>query len=211
MRYKVLAGMVCLLALVTADATAIMQLKSHTKEGILVEYQDPYAVIGKEMTYFPVAESMQDTKKTIHYYDSFLGERTYKAARVHEGCDIMADYNHRGVYPIVSVCDGVIDKIGWLELGGYRIGIRSASGVYYYYAHLSDYSKDYAIGDTVSAGEVIGFMGDSGYGKTEGTVGKFDVHLHFGIYLTDENGKEYAINPYPMLKQTESQKRGAVF
>ena len=38
-------------------------------------------------------------------------------------------------------------------------------------------------GKTVKAGELLGYMGDSGYGK-EGTVGKFPVHLHFGIYFT---------------------------
>ena len=70
-------------------------------------------------------------------------ERTYGGKRGHEGCDIMASYNHRGVYPVVSVCDGTLEKIGWLPQGGWRLGIRSKSGVYYYYAHLSDYMKEY--------------------------------------------------------------------
>ena len=37
-------------------------------------------------------------------------ERTYGGKRGHEGCDIMASYNHRGVYPVVSVCDGTLEK-----------------------------------------------------------------------------------------------------
>ena len=86
-------------------------------------------------------------------------ERTYGGKRGHEGCDIMASYNHRGVYPVVSVCDGTLEKIGWLPQGGWRLGIRSKTGVYYYYAHLSDYMKEYQIGEQIRAGEIIGFMG----------------------------------------------------
>ena len=53
-------------------------------------------------------------------------ERIYKdTAHVHEGCDIMAGNNERGYFPIVSMTDGVVERIGWLEKGGYRIGIRS--------------------------------------------------------------------------------------
>ena len=138
-------------------------------------------------------------------------ERTYGGKRGHEGCDIMASYNHRGVYPVVSVCDGTLEKIGWLPQGGWRLGIRSKTGVYYYYAHLSDYMKEYQIGEQIRAGEVIGFMGDTGYSEIEGTTGNFDVHLHFGIYLNDKNGKEYAISPYQVLQKLENKKRTLTF
>lgn len=49
-------------------------------------------------------------------------------------------------------------------------------------------------------------MGDSGYGE-EGTVGQFDVHLHFGIYINDNNGNEISINPYHILKALENNKK----
>ena len=98
----------------------------------------------------------------------------------------MASNNQRGYFQIQSVSDGVIENIGWLELGGYRMGIRSASGLYYYYAHMERYANGLKKGDCVEAGQVIGYMGDTGYGE-EGTRGQFDVHLHFGIYL---NGKD---------------------
>ena len=83
-------------------------------------------------------------------------------------------------------------NIGWLELGGWRIGITSENGIYYYYAHLDSYAP-LSVGDTVTAGQLLGFMGNTGYSKVEGTKGKFDVHLHFGIYVTDENGTELAL------------------
>lgn len=212
MNYKKLAIIVLFFFLVSADSIGIQKMMEISREqGVLTVYQDPYPQIEQEMKYFPVAASKLDEDKTIHYYDSFLMERTYGGERVHEGCDIMASYNHRGVYPVVSVCDGTLENIGWLPLGGYRIGIRSAGGTYYYYAHLSDYMQDYQPGDPIAAGEVIGFMGDTGYSDVEGTTGNFDVHLHFGIYLNNQDGEEYAVNPYQILQKLEEKKRLAAF
>ena len=212
MKYKKFAIFLLFLCIVALDSIGIQKLMQISKEdGVLTTYEDPYKEIEKEVVYFPVAVSDMDDTKTIHYYDSFMAERTYGGERGHEGCDIMASYNHRGVYPVVSVCDGTLEKIGWLPQGGYRIGIRSKSGVYYYYAHLSDYMKDYQPGEEILAGEIIGFMGDTGYSEVEGTIGNFDVHLHFGIYLNDKNGKEYAINPYPVLQKLEEKKRSVSF
>ncbi len=153
---------------------------------------------------FPLAISYED--ESFYYTDSYGAARTYGGDRLHEGCDIMTPDNLRGRYPVLSVCDGVIENIGWLELGGYRIGIRSENDVYYYYAHLYSFAEGIKEGDTVMAGQIIGFAGDSGYSKVEGTVGNFDVHLHFGIYVRDENGEDKAINPYPLLRKLEDKK-----
>lgn len=46
----------------------------------------------------------------------------------HEGCDIMAVNNVSGFYPVISVTDGTVENLGWLEKGGYRVGIRSNNG-----------------------------------------------------------------------------------
>lgn len=165
----------------------------------LIEFEK---YIKKDMKYFPVAYSKE--KDFVEFVNSWGFERTYGGNRIHEGTDIMGILNKRGLYPIVSSTDGVVEEIGWLELGGYRIGIRSKSGVYYYYAHLYSYAKGLEKGSEIKAGELIGYMGDSGYSKVEGTVGNFDVHLHFGIYvLTDEYG-ELGINPYYFLKSIEN-------
>jgi len=132
-----------------------------------------------------------------------MAERTYGGKRGHEGTDIMADKNERGLYPIISMSDGVVTKKGWLEKGGYRIGITSPNGVYFYYAHLDSYAN-VSVGDKVSAGDILGYMGDSGYGP-EGTTGKFDVHLHLGIYIYP-NGEETSVNPYWILRYIENKK-----
>lgn len=159
--------------------------------------------VEKEALYFPVPKSDVDKSLKVSYVDTWLMERNYGGKRVHEGTDIMASENKRGLYPVVSVSDGTVKNKGWLEKGGWRIGIMSDSGTYYYYAHLDSYSN-LKIGDHVQAGELLGYMGDSGYGP-EGTVGQFPVHLHFGIYFY-EDGEEISVNPYEVLLFLENKK-----
>lgn len=162
------------------------------------------SAVWEDLQYFPVPlpEALElDTS----FENSWMFARSFGGERGHEGTDIMASVNERGRYPVVSMTDGVIEKIGWLTLGGYRVGIRSPSGGYYYYAHLYDYAKDFQEGDTVKAGELLGFMGDSGYGE-EGTTGQFAVHLHVGVYVNDKEGGEMSLNPYWMLKWLEQQR-----
>ena len=122
----------------------------------------------------------------------------------------MADPDKSGYFPIVSMTDGTIEQVGWLEKGGWRIGIRSISGNYYYYAHFHSYINDWKRGDPVKAGDVLGYMGDTGYGP-EGTTGQFPVHLHLGIYLPTMESGEQAINPYWMLRYLESQKLSYIY
>ena len=164
--------------------------------------------VENEVSYYPVAESSVDKSLTTSLINSWMKDRSYGGARGHEGTDLMASVNKRGLYPIVSMTDGVVTNLGWLEKGGYRVGITSDSGTYYYYAHLESYSNINE-GERVKAGELLGFMGDSGYGP-EGTTGNFAVHLHVGIYFY-ENGNEVSVNPYYVLKYLESKKLKYVF
>lgn len=161
-----------------------------------------YYALLDDLKEFPIPQS-QDKYPWVSYVDSWGNERTYGGERRHEGTDIMGKKNVAGIYPVLSVSDGTITNMGWLELGGYRIGITSPNGIYYYYAHMASYA-DLKEGDTVTAGQFLGFMGSTGYSKVEGTSGKFDVHLHFGVYIKDENGSETAINPYYLLKHLEN-------
>lgn len=152
----------------------------------------------REIECFPVREDIH--RKEYCYFDNGYGAaRTYGGKRSHEGIDIMASNNKAGYFQIQSVSDGVVEQIGWLPLGGYRIGIRSSSGFYYYYAHMDTYAKGMKVGKKVTSGEVLGVMGNTGYGK-EGTKGKFAVHLHFGIYR-QVKGREKSLNPYYLLEK----------
>lgn len=159
-----------------------------------------YQAVLKDIKCFPVPRITGD-EEDISYVDTWSEPRSYGGKRKHEGTDLMARNKIRGFYPILSITEGVIEKMGWLEQGGYRIGIRSSSGGYFYYAHLSEYANSLKEGDTVLAGQLLGFMGDSGYGE-EGTTGQFDVHLHMGIYVQTESG-ELSVNPYYILKLLE--------
>jgi len=186
----------------SADLAELLDKTEH----ILVEYPADYetlyqylSAIFYDMTCFPVGSVANRADATYSYVDSWQFERTYGGDRVHEGCDIMATINKRGIYPIYSATEGIVENVGWLKLGGWRIGIRSESGAYYYYAHLAEYARDFTVGETIEAGTLLGFMGDSGYSEVPGTYGQFPVHLHFGIYFDDLFGNEYAINPYPAL------------
>ena len=161
-----------------------------------------YSLI-KEMEYFPVYSDR--IGEAEYYFENGYGAgRTYGGDRKHEGIDIMSSLNQPGCLKIRSVSDGIIEKKGWLELGGYRLGIRSRSGIYYYYAHLDHYEDGIKEGKHVRAGEIIGYMGDTGYGP-EVTRGQFDVHLHFGIY-TMKADEEVSLNPYYLLEYLSDKK-----
>ncbi len=101
--------------------------------------------------------------------------------------------------------DGAVEQVGWLPLGGYRIGIRSPQDGYFYYAHLDSYERAFRIGDKVQAGQVLGFMGNTGYGP-EGTKGQFSTHLHLGIYIRTGDCPELSVDPYWILRYLDGKK-----
>lgn len=136
-------------------------------------------------------------KSTYSYRSTWGMGRHYGGFRIHEGTDIFAGY---GV-PVRSTCYGIVEVKGWNRYGGWRIGIRDLNNLYHYYAHLSGYEKNIKIGDIVTPGQTIGWVGSSGYGKP-GTSGKFPPHLHYGVYR-DRGLVEYAFDPYPLLHQWE--------
>lgn len=105
--------------------------------------------------------------------------------RSHEGIDIFAPRHT----PIQSTTQGVVSKVGENTLGGLVVVVVGPGGAGHYYAHLDDYA-DISPNDWVNAGDVIGYVGDSGNAK--GTP----PHVHYGIYI---NGS--AVNPYPLLQK----------
>lgn len=121
----------------------------------------------------------------------FGNARTFGFARKHLGNDLMGSLGA----PIAAVEGGTVEALGWNRYGGWRVGIRSFDQKrYYYYAHLqkdAPYAPGLQEGDTVAAGDIIGFMGRTGYSDTENTDNIRVVHLHFGIELVfDESQKE---------------------
>lgn len=195
-----------------------------------------YETVLGDLKYFPVPGSLREDTPDVVFEDGWMEGRSYgsvgqesspkagangsggqqgdekkSSRRRHEGCDIMGSKKPPGYYPVVSMTDGVVERIGWLEMGGWRMGIRAPKGAYLYYAHLYDYARDFKEGDHVKAGELLGYMGDTGYGKTEGTRGNFDVHLHVGIYIKTDHNEEMSVNPYWILRWLEKKRQAFVY
>ncbi len=123
--------------------------------------------------------------------DDFGVSRSFGFARKHLGNDLMGALGT----PIVAVEGGIVEAMGWNRYGGWRVGVRSAdSRRYYYYAHLQKdhpFAPGLQVGDVVQAGDLIGFMGRTGYSDKENTNNIETVHLHFGMELIfDEKQKE---------------------
>lgn len=128
--------------------------------------------------FLPIAKNY-----SFSHYDDFGNSRSYGFKRTHLGNDLMGSIGT----PIIAVESGIVENIGWNQYGGWRIGIRSFdSKRYYYYAHLRKnhpYVNDLEEGDTVKAGDVIGYLGMTGYSIKE-NVNNINVpHLHFGMQL----------------------------
>ena len=171
-----------------------------------VEYRkvrNGYEALLADLRCFPVLKDSSQAAERLVYENGWGDPRTYGGERPHEGIDLMDRENTRGCLPIVSMTDGTVTRLGWLELGGWRVGVTSPSGGYFYYAHLASYAEGLKEGAEVKAGQLLGFMGDSGYSTVEGTTGNFDVHLHVGIYLNAGTSEEVSLNPYWILKYLE--------
>lgn len=136
--------------------------------------------------YSPIAKTFP-----FSHYDDFGASRTYGYVRNHLGHDLMAATGT----PVICIEDGIVEVMGWNQYGGWRIGIRSLDKKrYYYYAHLRQnrpYHCDLYEGKKVSAGDVIGYVGRTGYSTTENVNNIETSHLHFGLELIfDESQKE---------------------
>ena len=123
--------------------------------------------------------------------DDFGNPRSYGYRRPHLGHDL---FGNEGT-PIIAVEDGVVEALGWNQYGGWRIGIRSIDGKrYYYYAHLRKdrpYAAGLETGKNVCAGDVIGYLGATGYSVKENVCNIKVPHLHFGMQIIfDESQKD---------------------
>lgn len=125
------------------------------------------------------------------HYSDFGASRSYGYSRPHLGHDLMAAVGT----PVIAVESGTVEVMGWNQYGGWRIGIRSFDKKrYYYYAHLRQnrpYHADLKEGGIVKAGDVIGYVGRTGYSAKENVNNIKQSHLHLGLELVfDESQKE---------------------
>jgi len=128
---------------------------------------------------------------TASFGDSFGGPRPNIPGGWHHGEDIFAAEGT----PLLAVADGTLHTIGFTKIGGYRLWLRDGEGNEFYYAHLSAYSPLAVEGRRVEAGDVVGFVGDTG--DAEGG----SPHLHFEIHPAAMAGLGYdgVVAPYSIL------------
>ena len=112
--------------------------------------------------------------------------------RHHQGVDIFA----KAGTPVRSTTEGLVIGRGQNRLGGNVVWIMGPGRQTHYYAHLSDFGA-FEVGDRVLAGDIIGYVGDTG--NARGTP----HHLHYGVY---ELGGT-AINPFSLLTSNANRAR----
>ena len=89
---------------------------------------------------------------------------------------------------VVAVTDGIVSYIGDQKLGGHCIWLTTENGASFYYAHLDRWAPGLYEGMEVQAGDLVGFVGNTGNAKYTPS------HLHFGVNSSDE-----MVNPFPLL------------
>jgi murein DD-endopeptidase MepM/ murein hydrolase activator NlpD len=125
------------------------------------------------------------------YSDTYGALRGDVSGRWHHGDDIFAALGT----PLLAVAHGTVFSVGWNDLGGWRLWLRDDNGNEFYYAHLSAYTPLAVNGAIVAAGDVLGFVGNTG--DAEGTP----YHLHFEVHPVGLLGLGYdgAVDPTPYL------------
>lgn len=151
--------------------------------GMLGEYT-AFSDGGKEITQGYGVRAFSPVGGGFWYsdFDDFGAARSFGYARPHLGHDMMGSVGT----PIICIESGYVDALGWNMYGGWRVGIRSFDGKrYYYYAHLRrghPYADLYD-GKIVNAGEVIGYLGMTGYSSTPDKNNINTPHLHVGLQI----------------------------
>ena len=108
----------------------------------------------------------------VSYGDTYGGARGDVSGGWHHGDDLFAPLGA----PVLAVAHGTVFSVGWNKIGGWRLWLRDDKGWEYYYAHLSAYSPLAVNGAVVNAGDVLGFVGNTG--DAQGTP----FHLHFEVH-----------------------------
>jgi murein DD-endopeptidase MepM/ murein hydrolase activator NlpD len=125
------------------------------------------------------------------FVDTFGAARGDVSGGWHHGDDIFAPLGA----PVLAVASGTVFSVGWNEVGGNRLWLRDGQGNEFYFAHLSAYTPLAVNGNRVSAGDVVGFIGNTG--DAQGTP----YHLHFEVHPVGLLGMGYdgAVDPTSYL------------
>jgi murein DD-endopeptidase MepM/ murein hydrolase activator NlpD len=122
------------------------------------------------------------------------GQSRANGARAHQATDIIAP----GGTPVIAAAPGSVEKLFYSSGGGgITLYVRSPDRQWsYYYAHLQRYAPGIGEGARVAAGDLLGYVGDTG------NSGAGNYHLHFALSHMqpgDSWWKGQPVNPYPLL------------
>lgn len=95
----------------------------------------------------------------------------FKTRKLHTGVDLAAKTGT----PIYAAGDGVIEKAGWSSGYGKYILLKHVNGFETAYAHMSRIADESKPGARVRQGQIIGYVGSTGYST--------GPHLHFEIKI----------------------------
>lgn len=129
------------------------------------------------------------TTPTCKILDNFADGRS--GGRTHEGIDIGGDLGQE----VYAVADGVltkqyVDGEAGTSLSGNGWRVTLPDKTFYFFAHLSGFAAGLAVGDRVTKGQLIGYVGDTG----NPTPGSY--HLHFEVHPLGGA----AVNPLTLLE-----------
>jgi murein DD-endopeptidase MepM/ murein hydrolase activator NlpD len=124
--------------------------------------------------------------------NNFGGRSTANGSCSHNGVDIGNDEISGKGRPLLACADGIVAKDEAFSSAGLTRILRDGVGTYYRYHHLDSYESTLSEGDSVTAGQVIGYMGNTGNTSWS--------HLHFEIWLNSLTPSQATIiDPVPRL------------
>jgi hypothetical protein len=156
---------------------------------------------------FPVADT------PVQYFANFGDPRG--GGRLHEGEDIMGQKGFRIVAPVSGVILSGTDGIRWSGTGhsDHSVRMRGDDGYFYAFLHMNNdtpgtddgratYAQTFgpgiAPGTRVGAGQLLGYMGDSGNAEGSG------AHLHFEMRSGTSIWASTAFDPFDSLQAARS-------
>lgn len=170
-----------------------------------IAHTDAAHAVSEETPAEPVFEVFPHEGNLVNFWDSWGARRS--GGRRHQGTDIMSPQGT----PIRAVADGVVTELGWSRLSGFFIRVAHDGDWMTVMMHLNNdllghdngeggtwsaFFPTLLEGDAVSAGQILGYVGDSG--NAEGTR----PHTHFELRIGDQK-----VNPYPFLLDVWNRER----
>jgi murein DD-endopeptidase MepM/ murein hydrolase activator NlpD len=105
------------------------------------------------------------------WQDDWHAYRCCPYPHLHQGLDMFAAAGT----PVVAAANGFISQKVVNSISGLGLEITAPDGVQYFYAHLSAFAVGIELGTTVTIGEIIGYVGNTG------NAAETSPHLHFEV------------------------------